>query len=131
MCINGAFTSQRFSSIFSKERYSYFVKIVGQKCSSTVWRQIFLENLKAQKHFDEKENKKFDLKQFRKASIRYFFDSLHGISNENIPLSNAIEIMAYCLIDGKVDQESKFEADLYDELIAQLKGKKDGLRLIK
>ena len=91
--------------------------------------QIFLENLKAQKNFDEKENKKFDLKQFRKASIRYFFDSLHGISNENIPLSNAIEIMAYCLIDGKVDQESKFEADLYDELIAQLKEMKEGFRL--
>ena len=39
--------------------------------------------------------------------------------------------MAYCLIDGKVDQESAFETNLYDELIEQFKGMKAGLWLTK
>ena len=34
-----------------------------------------------------------------------------------------------CLIDGKVDQESEFEAELYDKLFAQLMEMKAGLRL--
>ena len=39
--------------------------------------------------------------------------------------------MAYCLIDGKVDQESKFETNLYNELLEQLKRMKAGLRNLK
>ena len=31
--------------------------------------------------------------------------------------------MAYCLVDGKVDQESKFETNLYNELLKQIKQK--------
>ena len=71
------------------------------------------------------------MKQFRKDSIRKFYDSLHGISSENIPLTNAVEIMAYCLIDGKVEQESVFETNLYNELLEQLKQMKAGLGALK
>ena len=63
------------------------------------------------------------MKQFRKASIRKVYDSLHGISSEGISLTTAVEIMAYCLVDGKVDQESKFETNLYNELLKQIKQK--------
>ena len=91
----------------------------------------FGNNHKAQQKFEGKANKKFALKQFRKTSIRIVYDSLHGLSNEAIPLSNAIEIMAYCLIDGKVDQDSAFEANLYDKLIEQLKEMKAGVRVTK
>ena len=66
-------------------------------------------------------NKKFNLKQFQKESIRKVYDSLHGISNKTILLSNAVEIMAYCLVDGKVEQESEFETKLYNELVEQLR----------
>ena len=62
-------------------------------------------------------------------SIRKVFDSLHGISDESIPLSNAVEIMAYCLVDGKVDQDSEFETDLYNELVEQLREMKAGFNL--
>jgi len=68
------------------------------------------------------------LKKFRKASIRIIYDSLHGISADAIPLSNAVEIMAYCLVDGKVEQESEFETDLYNELVKQLTEMKDDLK---
>ena len=47
------------------------------------------------------------------------YDALHGISNTAGPLSNAVEIMAYCLVDGKVDQESEFETNLYNNLVKQ------------
>ena len=67
------------------------------------------------------------MKKFRKTSIRKVYDSLHGISDESIPLSNAVEIMAYCLVDGKVEQESPFEMNLYNELVEQLKEMKAGL----
>ena len=58
---------------------------------------------------------------FRESSIRKVYDSLHGISGKAIPLSNAVEIMAYCLVDGKVKQESVFEVNLYNELVEQLR----------
>ena len=129
--MNGAFSNQIFFSAFLKEwfpkslitRHNYFPRYVNP------WS--ILENPKAQKNFEDEENKKFDLKQFRKASIRKVFDSLHGQSDDAVPLANAVEIMAYCLIDGKVDQESAFETNLYDELIEQFKGMKAGLWLTK
>ena len=34
--------------------------------------------------------------------------------------------MAYCLVDGKVEQKSLFETNLYNELLEQLKKMKDG-----
>ena len=56
------------------------------------------------------------------------YDALHGISAKNIPLSNAVEIMAYCLVDGKVDQESEFETNLYNNLVKQFEEMKAGFQ---
>ena len=39
--------------------------------------------------------------------------------------SEALEIMAYCLYDGKVDQGSEFETSLYQSLFYQLKDMKE------
>ena len=74
---------------------------------------------------ENQAKKKFDLTKFRESSIRKVYDSLHGISAK-VPLSNAVEIMAYCLLDGKVEQKSEFETDLYNELVEQLKDLKAG-----
>ena len=63
----------------------------------------------------------FDLKAFRKSSIIKVYDSLHGISADVVELSEAVEILAYCLMDGKVDQKSSFETCLYNDLLEQLK----------
>ena len=61
------------------------------------------------------------MKKFRKTSIRKVYDSLHGISDDAVPFSNAVEIIAYCLIDGKVEQGSSFETNLYNDLVEQLR----------
>ena len=45
---------------------------------------------------------------------------MHGISTENVQISEAVEIMAYCLMDGKVEQKSTFESQLYEELLKQM-----------
>ena len=91
--------------------------------------KLYFEYWKAQENFEAETNKKFDLKLFRKGSIGKVYDSLHGISNDAVPLSNAVEIMAYCLLDGKVEQESEFETNLYNELVEQLREMKAGLKL--
>ena len=39
--------------------------------------------------------------------------------------------MAYCLIDGKVEQESTFETKLYNDLVQQLKDMKAGFPSLK
>ena len=39
--------------------------------------------------------------------------------------------MAYCLVDGKVEQESEFEANLYNELLDQMKKMKAGFPFLK
>ena len=78
---------------------------------------------------DAEANKTFNLQQFQKSSIRTVYDSLHGISNNKIPLSNAVEIMTYCLVDGKVEQQSEFEKNLYNELVEQLRKMKVGFSL--
>ena len=49
------------------------------------------------------------------------YDSLHGISTDRVELSEAVEILAYCLMDGKVEQKSLFETYLYNDLLEQLK----------
>ena len=71
------------------------------------------------------------MKLFRESSIRKVYDSLHGISAQAIPLSNAVEIMAYCLVDGKVEQESEFETNLYNDLVGSLKKMKAGFPSLK
>ena len=40
---------------------------------------------------------------------------------ENIPIHNAIEIIAYCHFDGKIEQASKFETNLCNDLLEQMK----------
>ena len=94
-----------------------------------VCTELILKYQKAQENFEDETNRKFNLKQFRKLSIRKVFDSLHGISDESVPISNAVEIIAYCLVDGKVDQDSEFETDLYNELVKQLRGMKAGFMI--
>ena len=39
-------------------------------------------------------------------------------------MSEAVEILAYCLMDGKVDQKSLLETYLYNDLLGQLKNDK-------
>ena len=66
---------------------------------------------------------------FRKSSITKIYDALHGISTENIELSEVIEIMAYCVVDGKVDQKFEFECHLYEYLLEKLMNTKGGLHI--
>ena len=39
---------------------------------------------------------------------------------DSVKLSETLEILAYCLFDGKVDQKSEFETELYHNLIRTL-----------
>ena len=32
-----------------------------------------------------------------------------------------MEILAYCLFDGKIDQKSEFEVGLYDDIVGELR----------
>ena len=66
---------------------------------------------------------------FRKCSITKVYDSLHGISTDGVELSEAVEILVYCLLDGKVDQKSQFETCLYNDLLEQIK--KDKVKGLK
>ena len=84
--------------------------------------------MKARDNFQGKKNKIFDLKQFRQCSIKKVYDSLHGISRDYVELAEIVEIMAYCLIDGKVEQKSVFETRLYNDLLEQLKNDKERFR---
>ena len=49
---------------------------------------------------------------------------MHGISSDNVEIDEAVEIMAYTLADGKVEQESMFETRLYNDLLEQLENDK-------
>ena len=50
---------------------------------------------------------------------------MHGMSKDHVELSEVVEIMAYCLADGKIDQKSAFETRLYNDLLDQLKNDKE------
>ena len=39
---------------------------------------------------------------------------------DSVKLSETLEILAYCLFDGKVDQKSEFETELYHNLVRDL-----------
>ena len=88
---------------------------------------ILLTLLKARGNFDGGQNKEFNLRKFRKSSIRKVYDSLHGISNERVDLTEAIEIMAYCLDDGKIELDSEFETELYTGLLEQFDKMKNNI----
>ena len=64
------------------------------------------------------------MKFFRKCSIIKVYDAHYGISSDGVELSEAVEILAYCLMDGKVDQKSLLETYLYNDLLGQLKNDK-------
>ena len=82
------------------------------------------KSLKAGDNLNGDKNKTFDLTKFRHCSIKKVYDSLHGISKDYVELSEVVEIMAYCLMDGKVEQKSVFETRLYNDLLEQLKNDK-------
>ena len=69
-----------------------------------------------------------DVTMFRKRSMKNFYDALHGITKANIQLSDVVEIMAHCVINGEVDKDSKFESRLYDNLLEQLTNMKVSFR---
>ena len=90
----------------------------------SISRDEKIQSHKARRHFDDEKRfiiRIFDLKFFRKCSIKKVYDSLYGISTDGVDLSEAVEIMAYCLMDGKVDQKSLFETYLYNDLLQQFK----------
>ena len=68
-----------------------------------------------------KENRKFNLSLFRKRSLKIAFDALYGLSNENIPTHELIELIAYLHFDGKIEQGSKFEVQMSETIIDHFK----------
>ena len=86
---------------------------------------LCVKPLKAGDNLNGDKKKIFDLKKFRHCSIKKVYDSLHGISRQYVELSEIVEIMVYCLMDGKIDQKSVFEIRLYNDLLEQLKNDKE------
>ena len=68
-----------------------------------------------------KENRKFNLRLFRKRSLKIAFDALYGLSNENIATHELIELIAYLHFDGKIEQGSKFEVQMSETIIDHFK----------
>ena len=99
--------------------------IINVGLPKTVNYVLRIDSSKARENFHGEQNKIFDLKKFRKCSIRKVYDSLHGMSKDYVEFSEIIEIMAYCLMDGKIDQKSEFETRLYNDLLEQLKNDKE------
>ena len=46
-------------------------------------------------------------------------------------LSDAFEIIEYCLYEGKIDLDSAFETDLYTSLVTQINEFQDSLQAIQ
>ena len=44
-----------------------------------------------------------------------------SLSIDKVSLADALEIIKYCLYDGKVDQGSTFETKLFKSLVEQMK----------
>ena len=79
--------------IYNKE---FWLKIGRKKLKGAFfyWQSAseqsnFISN-KAKKNFEERGNKAFDLKKFRKAPIKIVFDALHGISTDYVKLPAGI-----------------------------------------
>ena len=70
-------------------------------------------------------NYKFLNLYFISHSVRRHINVQFILEKENIPIHNAIEIIAYCHFDGKVDQGSKFEKNLSENLLEHLKSNED------
>ena len=72
-----------------------------------------------------KENRKFDLKLFRKQSLKIAFDALYGLPNDHIAIHELVELIAYLHFDGKIEQGSKFEVQMNETVIKQLKNNEE------
>ena len=53
--------------------------------------------------------------------IRLFFDLLHGIKQMNVSLLIALELTIFLGFDGKLQQNSDMEKELFAAAIEQLK----------
>ena len=82
-----------------------------------------MESLKDRDNFQGE--KISNLKQFLQRSIKRVFDSMHGISSDYVEIDELVEIMAYTLADGKIEQKSMFETRLYNDSLMQLKTDKE------
>ena len=58
-------------------------------------------------------------------TVSHLLKLLSNHSKENIPIDNVIEIIAYCHFDGKIEQKSRFETNLCNDLLDQLKSNND------
>ena len=123
---NGVCIIQTYFFAFSKEMSNAIIGIVFHLvCSSEHCYVICINSFKARDNFHGDKNKIFDLKKFRHCSIKKVYDSLHGIPRDYVELSEIVEIMAYCLMDGKIEQKSVFETRLYEDSLEQLKNDKE------
>ena len=50
---------------------------------------------------------------------------MNELPKENIEIHQAAELIAYCYFDGKIDQESKFETQICETLLNQIKNNPD------
>ena len=112
------------------------------------------ESLKARDNF--KENNTIDLREFRKGPIKKVYNALCGVTSVRdlccinqellaklhicgmlkhkdidphkvVDLCDALEIIEYCLYEGKIDLESGFETDLYKSFVTQVNETEDSL----
>ena len=58
---------------------------------------------------------------FRKQSVKIAFDALYGLINDNIAIHELVELIAYLHFDGKLEQGSKFEVQMFETVLEQLK----------
>lgn len=53
--------------------------------------------------------------------VRLFFDLLHGIKRMDVPLIMVLEFAIFLGYDGKLEQNSDMEKELFKSAIGQLK----------
>merc|ERR1712131_505 len=86
---------------------------------------FYLDMKKVRQKFGGSGEKIFNLKEFKKAPIKIFFDSFHGISTDKVTLTDVLGILDFCYYDGKIDLESAFETKLVRDLVKQIHEMKD------
>ena len=79
---------------------------------------IFLALSKARQNFANPSI--FTYEDFSYKVVRIFFDQLHGVTSNEISLTDALELMVFCNHLGQIDQKSKFETRLYVELCTKI-----------
>ena len=53
--------------------------------------------------------------------VRLFFDLLHGLERDDVPLVTVVEFTILLGYDGQLDQDSDMEKELFESAIYQLK----------